>query len=100
MLLVSNIEIVMFKLIMKKYIHILHDKGAVGVFLKGFVGYNSYPNWVELLIWISTLIFGLFESASYSKDFKDIDSELSGSLSKALEIDNFSGKNEISQLPA
>ena len=42
----------------------------------------------------STLIFGLFESASYSKDFKDIDSELSGSLSKALEIDNFSGKNK------
>jgi high-affinity iron transporter len=42
----------------EKYIHVLHDKGSVGVFLKGFLGYNSNPNWVELLIWIITLIFG------------------------------------------
>ncbi len=43
----------------KKYFHILHDKGSVGVFLKGFFGYNSNPNWIELFVWIGTLIFGL-----------------------------------------
>ena len=42
----------------KKYIHILHDKGDIGVFLKGFFGYNSNPNWIELFIWIGTLVFG------------------------------------------
>jgi high-affinity iron transporter len=42
----------------EKYIHILHDKGDVGVFLKGFFGYNSNPNWIELFIWIGTLFFG------------------------------------------
>ncbi len=41
------------------YIHIMHDKGVIGAFLKGFFGYNSNPNWIELLIWISTLFFGL-----------------------------------------
>ncbi|MBF25188.1 MAG: iron permease FTR1 family protein [Flavobacteriales bacterium] len=43
----------------QKYIHILHDKGTIGVFLKGFFGYNSNPNWIELFIWIGTLIFGI-----------------------------------------
>jgi high-affinity iron transporter len=43
----------------QKYIHILHDKGTIGVFLKGFFGYNSNPNWIELFVWIGTLIFGL-----------------------------------------
>ncbi|MAZ58568.1 MAG: iron permease FTR1 family protein [Flavobacteriales bacterium] len=42
----------------KKYIHILHDKGDIGVFLKCFFGYNSNPNWIELFIWIGTLVFG------------------------------------------
>ena len=42
-----------------KYIHILHDKGTIGSFLKGFFGYNSNPNWIELFIWILTLGFGL-----------------------------------------
>tara|TARA_B110000879_G_scaffold202307_1_gene278515 strand:- start:200 stop:994 length:795 start_codon:yes stop_codon:yes gene_type:complete len=42
-----------------KYTHILHDKGSVGSFLKGFFGYNSNPNWIELIIWILTLGFGL-----------------------------------------
>ena len=42
----------------EKYIHILHDKGSIGVFLKGFFGYNSNPNWIELFIWIITLVFG------------------------------------------
>jgi high-affinity iron transporter len=42
-----------------KYYHILHDKGAVGVFLKGFFGYNSNPNWVELILWILSIVFGI-----------------------------------------
>jgi high-affinity iron transporter len=42
-----------------KYIHILHDKGSVGLFLKGFFGYNSNPNWLELFSWLITLGFGL-----------------------------------------
>ena len=43
----------------KKYIHVLHDKGRIGTFLKGFFGYNSNPNWIELTVWITTLFFGL-----------------------------------------
>ena len=42
-----------------KYYHILHDKGTVGVFLKGFFGYNSNPNWVELILWILSMVFGI-----------------------------------------
>lgn len=42
-----------------KYIHVLHDKGSVGVFLKGFFGYNSNPNWIELFVWLLTLGYGL-----------------------------------------
>jgi high-affinity iron transporter len=43
----------------EKYTHLLHDKGHIGVFLKGFVGYNSNPNWIELFVWILSLAFGL-----------------------------------------
>ena len=43
----------------EKYSHWLHDKGRVGVFLKGFFGYNSNPNWAELILWVFSLIFGL-----------------------------------------
>ena len=42
-----------------KYVHILHDKGSIGSFLKGFFGYNSNPNWIELFVWLFTLGFGL-----------------------------------------
>jgi high-affinity Fe2+/Pb2+ permease len=42
-----------------QYSHWLHDKGRVGVFLKGFFGYNSNPNWVELILWFLSLFFGL-----------------------------------------
>ena len=41
------------------YTHILHDKGRVGVFLKGFIGYNSNPNWVEVFLWLLSLFFGI-----------------------------------------
>ena len=43
-----------------KYVHILHDKGSVGQYLKGFLGYNSNPNWAEVFIWFLTLGFGFF----------------------------------------
>ena len=43
----------------KQYSHWLHDKGRVGVFLKGFLGYNSNPNWVELILWLLSLLLGL-----------------------------------------
>lgn len=39
----------------QKYIHIMHDKGSVGVFLKGFFGYNSNPNYIEFIFWLLTL---------------------------------------------
>ena len=42
-----------------KYIHVLHDKGSIGSFLKGFFGYNSNPNWIELFVWLFTLGLGL-----------------------------------------
>ena len=41
------------------YTHILHDKGRVGVFLKGFIGYNSNPNWAEVFLWALSLFFGI-----------------------------------------
>ena len=42
-----------------KYYHLLHDKGNVGVFMKGFFGYNSDPNYVELILWILSMLFGI-----------------------------------------
>lgn len=42
-----------------KYVHLFHDKGSVGVFLKGFFGYNSNPNLPELVLWLLSLLFGL-----------------------------------------
>ena len=43
----------------QKYTHIMHDSGRVGVFLKGFFGYNSNPNFIEFLFWIISLIGGI-----------------------------------------
>ena len=43
----------------QQYTHLFHDKGHIGVFLKGFFGYNSNPNWIELMVWILSLWFGL-----------------------------------------
>jgi high-affinity iron transporter len=42
-----------------KYVHLFNDKGSVGVFLKGFFGYNSNPNLPELVLWLLSLLFGL-----------------------------------------
>tara|TARA_B110000037_G_scaffold212579_1_gene265496 strand:- start:755 stop:1189 length:435 start_codon:yes stop_codon:yes gene_type:complete len=42
-----------------KYTHLLHDKGRVGVFLKGFFGYNSNPNYPEVILWLLSLFFGI-----------------------------------------
>jgi len=43
----------------EKYVHILNDKGKVGVFLKGLFGYNSDPIWIEVILWALTLIVGI-----------------------------------------
>lgn len=43
-----------------KHIHWFHDKGLIGSYLKGFIGYNSNPNWPEFFIWIFTLGFGIY----------------------------------------
>jgi len=32
--------------------HPLHDKGSIGLFLKGFFGYNSNPNTLEVINWV------------------------------------------------
>jgi high-affinity Fe2+/Pb2+ permease len=37
----------------------MHDSGSVGAFLKGFFGYNSNPNYVELFAWLASLLLGL-----------------------------------------
>jgi len=42
-----------------KYTHIMHDSGSIGAFLKGFFGYNSNPNYIELYAWIISLLVGL-----------------------------------------
>ena len=43
-----------------KFTHVMHDSGSIGVFFKGFFGYNSNPNYVELYAWIISLVIGLF----------------------------------------
>ena len=43
----------------QKIYHPFHDKGSIGVFLKGFFGYNSNPNIPEVVLWICALFFGL-----------------------------------------
>ena len=42
-----------------KHTHFMHDSGNVGAFLKGFFGYNSNPNYVELFAWLASLLLGL-----------------------------------------
>ena len=43
----------------EKYTHLLHDSGRIGVFLKGFFGYNSNPNWAEIFMWVISLFYGI-----------------------------------------
>jgi len=43
----------------KTIYHPLHDKGSVGLFLKGFFGYNSNPNIIEVILWFMAMLFGL-----------------------------------------
>ena len=42
-----------------EYTHLFHDKGRIGVFLKGFFGYNSNPNYPEVILWLISLFFGV-----------------------------------------
>ena len=43
----------------KTIYHPQHDKGSVGLFLKGFFGYNSNPNIPEVILWFMAMLFGL-----------------------------------------
>ncbi len=43
-----------------EYIHVLNDKGIIGVFFKGLFGYNSNPILMEVILWFVSLVFGLF----------------------------------------
>ena len=43
-----------------KYFHVLHDKGKIGVFIKAFFGYNSDPNWIEFILWLTTIGGGFY----------------------------------------
>jgi len=43
----------------EKISHPLHDKGTIGIFLKGFFGYNSNPNIIEVILWVLSMMFGL-----------------------------------------
>lgn len=42
----------------EKYVHWLHDKGRVGQYFKMLFGYNSDPNWPELLLWLTCVVVG------------------------------------------
>jgi len=43
----------------KTIYHPFHDKGSIGLFLKGFFGYNSNPNIPEVILWFLAMLFGL-----------------------------------------
>ncbi|MCS7074411.1 MAG: FTR1 family protein [Bacteroidia bacterium] len=43
-----------------KYYHWFHDKGLFGEYLKGFLGYNSNPNWIEFFLWFLTIGISYF----------------------------------------
>ncbi len=42
----------------EKYVHWMHDKGRIGQYLKMLFGYNSDPNWPELLLWTTCIVVG------------------------------------------
>ncbi|MEZ5014554.1 MAG: hypothetical protein R2794_09710 [Chitinophagales bacterium] len=41
------------------YVHMLNSKGVIGSFLNGLFGYNTSPIWMEIILWILSLGFGL-----------------------------------------
>lgn len=40
-------------------LNMLNSDGVIGSFLKGLFGYNSSPTWLELILWIISVTFGL-----------------------------------------
>lgn len=40
-------------------VHMLNANGAIGSFLKGLFGYSTSPTWMELLLWVISLTFGI-----------------------------------------
>lgn len=41
-------------------VHIMNSSGVVGSFLKGLFGYNTSPTWLEIILWIVSIAFGLY----------------------------------------
>ncbi len=41
-------------------VHIMNSSGVVGSFLKGLFGYNTSPTWLEIILWVLSMGFGLF----------------------------------------
>lgn len=41
-------------------IHMLNASGLIGSFLKGLLGYNSSPTWMEIILWLISLSFGIY----------------------------------------
>lgn len=41
-------------------IHMLNSNGIIGSFLKGLFGYNSSPTWLEIILWVLSMGFGIF----------------------------------------
>lgn len=41
-------------------VHLLNANGLIGSFLKGLFGYNTSPTWLEIILWIISLSFGIF----------------------------------------
>ena len=41
-------------------VHLMNSAGLIGSFLKGLFGYNSSPTWLEIILWVISMGFGLF----------------------------------------
>lgn len=41
-------------------VHILNSEGLIGSFFKGLFGYNSSPLLIEIILWLISVVFGLF----------------------------------------
>ncbi len=52
----ENLSMYTYNTSKEKYYHVIHDKGSIGVFLRGFFGYNSNPNFIEFTVWLFTLL--------------------------------------------
>ena len=42
------------------YVHLMNDEGRIGGFLKGLLGYDTDPIWLEVILWFISVSAGLF----------------------------------------